>query len=1037
MQSAISSASWRDGSSVLGWTVSGSGKLQPLQSSSQMLQDDHDIALSIPASDDDDVDVEMESDGLSMSMSIANFPSPTTAIHQISPVYLVNRETKWLGYLRLTILVLLLVGGCCGGYAAYQWNSSNNKGIDDSEYSLFIMESCTNQTVVFPIANGTIGSNDNNTGLEGVPDDVKEQAIVISFSRAPETTADKAPCDWQLYLLQSDGGDDGEERKDTNNNKNSKAKKMTGSVSAYFALLLILFWIYDWLVERRQSVVVNIATKSSAIVENLFPAQIRDRMMQNMPEKQNPEAYQGVTAAAMNTLERRLSILTGNATSGGGGGSGSAAAPAPASASPTVDSNHITPKGTPPITTTTPPKEASNELMHRVSVKQFLSHQENNLMDLSTQPIADLFPNTTVLFADITGFTAWSSEREPSRVFTLLENLYRSFDAIASKLKVFKVETIGDCYVAVSGLPNPDTQHALCMARFAYQCMVGMKNLLGDLEGILGPGTSDLGLRVGLHSGAVTAGVLRGEKARFQLFGDTVNTASRMESTGERGRIQVSQETGDLIMAAGKAHWLKPREERVVAKGKGELQTYWLDPTKRRRRNKTHKERIPLHHSNNRHNQNNQLKKSGAVDTDATFDDKYARLIDWNVDVLLHHLARVISSRSRLTCRGALVDHSNEAASLPLGATANVAEIVVLPPFDDDTSQLRRTKPDISMLQQIRTDLHEYVTRIALMYRDVPFHNFEHASHVTLSANKLLNRLIESDEYDTEFELHSSTFGISSDPLTHFSIVFAALIHDVDHLGLPNTKLVKDCHPLATKFQNKSVAEQNSVHLGWETLMDPRFERLRECIYRTNIERKRFRQLVINCVMATDIADRTVLEGRQDRWDRAFRGHKLRENATESQVQADMNRKATAVIEHIIQVSDVAHTMQHWHIYRRWNERLFHEMHDAFRTARAEVDPATNWYDGEIGFFDFYLIPLAMKLKECGVFRAAGSEYISYVLKNKKEWESKGRQVVAEMVHLRKDAEDNDGSATYDYDYDSDGLEYDSPGDMASDIASE
>jgi class 3 adenylate cyclase len=73
--------------------------------------------------------------------------------------------------------------------------------------------------------------------------------------------------------------------------------------------------------------------------------------------------------------------------------------------------------------------------------------------------------------------------------------------------------------MAVTGLPNPDELHAVHMSRFAYQCLIGMKGLTRELEAMLGPGTSDLALRVGLHSGAVTAGVLRGEKSRFQLFG--------------------------------------------------------------------------------------------------------------------------------------------------------------------------------------------------------------------------------------------------------------------------------------------------------------------------------------------------------------------------------------------------------------------------------------------------------------------------------------------------------------------------------------
>merc|ERR1711871_1337976 len=159
-----------------------------------------------------------------------------------------------------------------------------------------------------------------------------------------------------------------------------------------------------------------------------------------------------------------------------------------------------------------------------------------------------------------------SSVREPASVFTLLETLYGAFDKIAKRYGIFKVETIGDSYVAVCGLPEPNPNHAVAMSRFAFECLKVMKGkTLRDLELSLGPGTADLSLRIGLHSGPTIAGVLRGDKARFQLFGDTVNTAARMESNGIPNKIQVSQKTADLITNAGKGSWLTAREDLINA----------------------------------------------------------------------------------------------------------------------------------------------------------------------------------------------------------------------------------------------------------------------------------------------------------------------------------------------------------------------------------------------------------------------------------------------------------------------------------------
>lgn len=124
---------------------------------------------------------------------------------------------------------------------------------------------------------------------------------------------------------------------------------------------------------------------------------------------------------------------------------------------------------------------------------------EGGTFAFDSKPIADFFPNTTIMFADLAGFTAWSSTREPAHVFSLLETIYRRFDEIARSKGVFKVETVGDCYVAATGLPDPCKNHAEIMAAFARTCLHSFHKLVRRMEIILGPDTADLGLRIGIH----------------------------------------------------------------------------------------------------------------------------------------------------------------------------------------------------------------------------------------------------------------------------------------------------------------------------------------------------------------------------------------------------------------------------------------------------------------------------------------------------------------------------------------------------------
>jgi class 3 adenylate cyclase len=720
---------------------------------------------------------------------------------------------------------------------------------------------------------------------------------------------------------------------------------LTVVVAATFFIMVAAFFLYDWFVHRRNNKVVGEAARSNAIVSSLFPSSVHDRLFEENAKK---KAARAAEAPTKSRIKNFLASETG-----------------------VVDDD--------------------DDIMYK------------------TKPIADLFPETTILFADISGFTAWSSMREPTQVFTLLETIYRAFDEIARRRRVFKVETIGDCYVAVTGLPDPRKDHAVVMARFARDCMHRMNILVRKLEVTLGPDTADLSMRFGLHSGPVTAGVLRGERSRFQLFGDTMNTASRMESTGKRDRIQISQETADLLIAAGKKNWITPREEKVIAKGKGEMQTYWMavGSTKdgsAKDKSETASESVSsngdLEHI---FSQGNSLLSKD--ETSYFVSAKTARLIEWNVDVLLRLLRQVEAGKSTSQADPLNMKSQSDDSLVDDRTTVldEVKEIISLPTFN---KRVRSTNnvDSIELEPLVAVQLQDYITALASMYRDNPFHNFEHASHVTMSVVKLLSRIVAPVESSGEKKvskrsmassLHDHTYGITSDPLTQFACVFSALIHDVDHTGVPNAQLVKEQARLSVHYKGKSVAEQNSVDLAWDLLMDDDYSNLRAAIYNTEAEKKRFRQLVVNSVMATDIMDKDLKTLRNARWEKAFSN--TAEDREESKKDA-IDRKATIVIEHLIQASDVAHTMQHWHVYRKWNARLFEETYKAYLEGRSDTDPSENWYQGEIGFYDFYIIPLAKKLKDCGVFGVSSDEYLNYAMKNRQEWEARGREVVEEMV---------------------------------------
>ncbi len=181
------------------------------------------------------------------------------------------------------------------------------------------------------------------------------------------------------------------------------------------------------------------------------------------------------------------------------------------------------------------------------------------------EPIADRFEEVTVLFADLKGFTPLATTTPAPRLVEILNRMYREIDALAAGLGVEKIKTIGDAYMAAAGVPDPHPRHAEAAASLGLAMLEAVERVNREL-GIA------LQLRVGLHTGPAVAGVIGTRKFAYDLWGDAVNTASRMESHGVPGRVHLSAETrarlGDEF----------PCEDRgeIEVKGKGPMRTYLL-----------------------------------------------------------------------------------------------------------------------------------------------------------------------------------------------------------------------------------------------------------------------------------------------------------------------------------------------------------------------------------------------------------------------------------------------------------------------------
>jgi class 3 adenylate cyclase len=186
-------------------------------------------------------------------------------------------------------------------------------------------------------------------------------------------------------------------------------------------------------------------------------------------------------------------------------------------------------------------------------------------LKLGEKIIADGFSDVTILFADIVGFTRLAGRTTPQELVLLLNAVFSAFDRLTRRHGLEKIKTIGDAYMVAGGLPVPQTDHAEAIAEMALDMRAEVKRLGAELG-------EPLSLRIGINSGPVVAGVIGEQKFAYDLWGDSVNTASRMESHGVENCIQLTESAYERL----KDKYVCEERGTIDIKGKGEMKTFFL-----------------------------------------------------------------------------------------------------------------------------------------------------------------------------------------------------------------------------------------------------------------------------------------------------------------------------------------------------------------------------------------------------------------------------------------------------------------------------
>lgn len=606
-----------------------------------------------------------------------------------------------------------------------------------------------------------------------------------------------------------------------------------------------------------------------------------------------------------------------------------------------------------------------------------------------------LYEDVTLFFSDVVGFTKICDAVEPWDVIDMLNQLYTIMDHLASRFNLYKVETIGDAYMCCSGLPTPDENHAQNIANFALAVAECVQLVQSPADG------TPIQLRIGIHTGHCMGGVVGTLTPHYCLFGDMVNTTARHESTSLNGKIQCSsvlyEHLAEFSSDGSPQYKFTPRGY-VEMKGKGRCFTYWLENGTNQNESASPKKVKQLRSEVSKVLSKNRWKKR-----------KYFNVRRRSSSMGAYDVALLSDDATISTDRISFIDAASEADSSVRGSTG-LSDDDIFSNFDTASySEMKRTAwldirwdPQLSRIDLVAAihgllssmlwmctaevtsgtplenkevldaELLRYVDRISSLYPDNCFHNWEHACQVTLSATFLVKQYHESGLVD-------------KNPFVRFITVFAALIHDVKHLGLPNAQLQKDEHSLSVVYCQGSYLERQSIQVGIGIFVEE-FPELSTSILKLCPE---FINLVTYGVLATDVANSATQQTIQDRFERLING------PTPTELE-----QTQCVIEQILLMADVGHCSQSYENFLKWNECFFHECLNNHKVGKG-FNPREGWFHGEIGFIESYILPLTERVSHllpyCDL--SSGTKLIL------EQWKEHGEEWTQNLVDASIEAE--------------------------------